>query len=79
MENITMQREFNSPFDTLEWVDAPGMPKGCRQAILYRDPEQGTYLRMLRVEPGVDGGASPMVHDFDETVFIYAGGLVMTG
>jgi hypothetical protein len=79
MKNLTTEAEFRSigtvghPDKTREWHHVEGMPKGVEESILYRDEKTGTYSRLLRYEPGYKGLDQPMVHDFDEVVYIAEG------
>jgi len=79
MTNTTTGPEFLSigtvghPDKTREWRPVEGLPKGVQEAILYRDEKTGTYSRLLRYEPGYKGLTSPMVHDFDEVVYVAQG------
>ena len=79
MNKVTTANEFlpigtvGHPDKTREWRQVEGLPKGVEEAILYRDEKTGTYSRLLRYEPGYQGTDAPMVHDFDEVVYIAEG------
>ena len=68
-----MSREFNFPVN-LPWSDVEGFERpGIKEKILYRDEKQGTYARLLKIEPGFETGSKTLKHDFDEIVWILNG------
>ena len=67
-------KEFK-PTDLLEWTKDKAYPEGVYKKILYRDPESKTYTRLLKFESGAKGD-SPVVHGFEEVVYILSGRLV---
>jgi len=71
------EREF---FDvsTIEWQPVEGGPKGTYERILSRDPDTGSYTRILRFDPGVET-TETLSHDFWEEVYILRGGLIDVG
>jgi hypothetical protein len=65
--------EFFDP-DSLPW--ASESIRGLQSKVLARDPDSGSYTRLLKFEPGTD--TSPMGvqrHDFWEEVWIVSGTL----
>ncbi len=73
MNKLTTEREFTDPDTTREWQQVAELPKGVKETILYCDEKTGTYSRLLRYEPGYEGLDEPMLHDFDEVVYIAEG------
>lgn len=73
MEHITQGREFSNPSEVLEWKM---LQDGIREAVLYVDPDSGTYCRMLKLDPGATAGKEALCHEFDEVVYIVSGGLI---
>ncbi len=73
---ITTSREFLSPEKEFEWRKVDTLPDGAKECILYEDSDLGTYSRLLTFEPGFRGTKEPLVHDFDEVVYIVSGGAV---
>jgi len=65
--------EFEFPEKLLPWQAVPGLPKGAWEMILFKDEETGTYARILKLDPGHRGLASPMTHTFDEVVYNLTG------
>ena len=76
MEKITKEREFISPEKELEWVPVKTLPEGAKECLLYRDEDSGSYSRLISFEPGFRGTEDPLLHDFDEVVYIVSGGAV---
>lgn len=71
------EREF---FDVsaIEWQPVRGGPEGIYEKILSRDPDTGSYTRILRFDPGVET-TETLSHDFWEEVYILEGGLIDVG
>jgi hypothetical protein len=42
------------------------------EKILWRDEETGTYIRLVRADPGFEG-SDTLIHDFDELVYVLQG------
>ena len=62
--------EYADRWQPIEGVD------GLSELVLARDPETGSYSRLLKFEPGTD--TTPMGvqrHDFIEEILIYEGSL----
>ena len=76
MENITSKCEFIVPEKELDWSKVETLPDGVKECILYKDEDSGTYSRLLFFETGFKGTDKPLVHDFDEVVYIVSGGAV---
>lgn len=60
--------------ENISWEPVEGSP-GIYERIVSKDPETGSYTRVLRFEPGVIT-SEILVHDFWEEVFILKGGLM---
>ena len=45
------------------------------EKILRKDEKSGTYVRLIRVDPGFKG-EKPLSHDFDELVYVLQGQVV---
>ena len=66
--------EFHMPDG--EWQSAGDTVEGIQQQILSRNPETGSYTRLLRFEPGTDSSPNgTLTHDFWEEVYIIQGDL----
>lgn len=56
--------------ESISWNE---VRKGQWEKILYKDEVQGTYARILKFAPGFITGQKPMVHVFDECIYILEG------
>lgn len=66
-------KEFKSP-EGMQWLKVGGFSQdGIFEKIIYRDERQGTYVRLLRLDPGFQSGEKPLKHDFDEVVWVLEG------
>src|SRR5215467_6373109 len=66
--------EFHMPDGA--WQSAGDTVEGIVQQILSRDPETGSYTRLLHFEPGTDSSPNgTLTHDFWEEVYIVQGDL----
>ncbi|MBS3975166.1 MAG: cupin domain-containing protein [Syntrophomonadaceae bacterium] len=61
--------------NTLAWTQVQGAPPGLMEKILSKDPDTGSYTRLLKFPPGMVT-TERLVHDFWEEVYILQGGLV---
>jgi len=84
VDDITKSLEFIDSMTELKWEPAI-QPEGAYQAIAYRDKTSGTYVRLLRVDPGfADGstwsedfgkGTCCKHMEFTEIIYLISGGL----
>ena len=77
-EKITTEIEFHDAFEAYEWKTEGVKPDGASEAIIYRDENNGSHCRILRLPPGFKGGKEPLEHDCDEIVFIVSGDMINT-
>ncbi|MCL5958885.1 MAG: cupin domain-containing protein [Chloroflexi bacterium] len=75
-----MRKEEREFFDTdmIAWEPVPGAQPGIYEKILSRDPDTGSYTRLLKFAPGLET-AETLTHDFWEEVYIVKGVLIDTG
>lgn len=59
----------------IPWRHAEGYPEGVSEKILNRDPETGSYTRLLKFEPGATT-TETMTHDHYEEVYVIKGELI---
>ncbi|MEW6425660.1 MAG: cupin domain-containing protein [Bacillota bacterium] len=67
--------EFFDPDLNLGWRQVEGAQAGIIEKILSRDPETGSYTRLLKFPPGMTTN-EVLVHDFWEEVYILKGSLI---
>ncbi len=68
--------ELEFHFPSADWTPAGDVVEGIWERILSRDPDTGSYTRLLRFEPGVSSEPNgTLTHDFWEEVFIVKGDL----
>jgi hypothetical protein len=70
--------EFFDPGDeenNIEWSPVEGYPDGIHEKVLYRDEEDGSHSRLIRVEAGIET-EEPFEHDFFEEVFVLEGWMI---
>lgn len=60
--------------DLIPWKQVEGAEEGIMEKILSRDPETGSYTRLLKFPPGMVT-KEVLVHDFWEEVYILKGSL----
>jgi len=61
--------------ETLEWTQVDGALPGLMEKILSKDPDTGSYTRLLRFPAGMIT-TERFAHDFWEEVYILNGGLI---
>lgn len=65
--------EFFDP-DLIPWKQVEGAEEGIVEKIVSKDPETGSYTRLLKFPPGMVT-TQELVHDFWEEVYIIKGSL----
>jgi hypothetical protein len=72
-----MPKPQKGMFDTeaMPWVKVGGAPDGVMEKILNRDPETGSYTRLLKLEPGIEM-PEVLEHDFYEEIYVLEGTIV---
>ena len=68
------QTEYHAT-ENIPWEHVEGQPEGVSEKILSRDPETGSYTRLLKFEPGTVTTGT-LSHDFYEEVYTIKGELV---
>lgn len=59
---------------SIGWKQVEGADNGIVEKILSRDPDTGSYTRLLKFSPGLTT-TEVLVHDFWEEVYILKGSL----
>ena len=60
---------------SIPWQHVAGYPEGVTEKILSRDPETGSYTRLLKFEPGTVT-TETLSHDHYEEVYVLEGSLI---
>lgn len=61
--------------NSISWEKVEGGPNGVEEKILCRDPETGSYTRLVKFKPGVEV-LETLEHDFYEEIYVIKGTIV---